>query len=157
MSKIRSGDRIPEVVLPDQNGQQINLGDIWSSKTLVLFFYPKDDTPGCTIEACTFRDNYDAFLHAGANVVGISADTVSSHRHFALKYDLPFTLLSDQSGEIRSLFGVSKSLGLFPSRITFIIDREGVVRHIFNSQFRIKKHISEALRIIEKLNKPHQM
>ncbi|MCH8232112.1 MAG: peroxiredoxin [Bacteroidetes bacterium] len=155
--KIRKGDHIPEVVLPDQNGQQISLGDIWSSKTLVLFFYPKDDTPGCTFEACTFRDNYDAFLQAGAEVVGISTDTVSSHKHFSSKYDLPFTLLSDHGSEIRSLFGVSKTLGLFPGRVTFIIDREGVVRHIFNSQLRIKKHISDALRIIEKLNKPHQM
>ncbi len=149
--KIRSGDQIPEIVLPDQNGRQVDLREIWSSKTLVLFFYPKDDTPGCTIEACTFRDNYYAFEQAGAEVVGISGDTQNSHNHFASKYDLPFTLLSDQNDEVRSLFGITKTIGLFPGRVTFIIDRDGVVRHIFNSQFRFKKHISEALRVIETL------
>ena len=114
-------------------------------KPVVLFFYPKDDTPGCTKEVCAFRDDHEEFGRLDAEVIGISSDSVESHRSFAENHDLPFTLLSDEGGKVRQLYGVPNTLGLFPGRVTYVIDREGVVRHIFSSQLAASRHVQEAL------------
>jgi peroxiredoxin Q/BCP len=117
---------------------------------VVLYFYPKDDTPGCTKEACTFRDQYQDFQDAGAAVLGVSSDSSESHRKFAAKHRLPFTLLADRGGQVRKRYGVPATLGLLPGRVTFVIDAAGVVRHVFNSQLDATRHVGEALGVLQK-------
>lgn len=153
MSSIRTGQRIPAFELPDQQGQLISSRALLGKGPVVIYFYPKDDTPGCTREACTFRDQYEDFLGAGAQVVGISADTPESHRQFAAKYRLPFLLLSDQQNTVRSLFGVKGDLfGLIPGRVTFVVDAQGMVQHVFSSQLNTSRHVAEALEVIKRLS-----
>src|SRR5262245_25595619 len=141
---VTEGQRAPDFALPDANGKPVRLAD-FSGKPVVLYFYPKDDTPGCTKEACTFRDQYQDFQDAGAVVIGVSSDSSESHRKFAEKHRLPFTLLSDRGGEVRRRYGVPATLGLLPGRVTFVIDGGGVVRHVFNSQLDATRHVAEAL------------
>lgn len=149
---LRTGDKVPSFELSDQNGNRFNIDNVLSKRSLVIYFYPKDETAGCTKQACAFRDNYQAFKDAGAEVIGISADSEESHGSFADHHNLPFILLSDKDNEIRNLFGVPADLlGLLPGRVTYIIDKEGLIKYIFNSQMRIDKHISESLRIINEL------
>jgi len=143
--KVRVGDVAPDFTLPDQWGKPARLRDLVGRKTLVLYFYPKDETPGCTIEARAFRDSYERFTKAGAEVVGVSSDSVASHRRFARHYDLPFVLLSDRGGAVRRLYGVEKTLGILPGRVTYVIDKAGVVRHVYSSQLRATRHSVEAL------------
>src|SRR5260370_19129542 len=109
-------------------------------RSVVLYFYPKDETPGCTIEARAFRDSYAVFTNAGAEVIGISADSVRAHRRFAARNALPFLLLSDRDGAVRERYGVEKTLGLLPGRVTFVIDQGGAVRHIFSSPLQLQPH-----------------
>ncbi len=149
--KVSVGDVAPDFTLPDQTGTPVRLRDLVGRKTLVLYFYPKDETPGCTIEARAFRDSYDAFTAAGAEVVGVSADSVASHRRFAQHHELPFLLLSDKGGTVRNLYGVEKTLGLLPGRVTYVIDRTGVVRHVYSSQLRATRHPREALMVLSAL------
>lgn len=153
MSKLNVGDAAPDFTLPDQDGKNVSLKDYSGKKTVVLYFYPKDFTPGCTLEACTFRDSYEVFKDAGAEVLGVSADTQKSHREFIAEHRLPFRLLSDEKNEVSKLYGVGKTLGLLPNRTTFVIDKDGVIRHVFSSQTEAKKHIEEALRIVNELVK----
>ncbi len=148
---IHSGDTAPSFSLKDQTGSIVRLADFKGKKAVVLYFYPKDDTPGCTVESCTFRDSYEVFQEAGAEVIGVSSDSPESHAKFASKYHLPFRLLSDEGEGVRKLYGVSSTLGLLPGRVTFVIDRQGVVRHVFSSQFRPKKHVDEALEILKEV------
>jgi thioredoxin-dependent peroxiredoxin len=143
--KVRVGDVAPDFTLPDQSGTSVRLRDLLGRKTVVLYFYPKDGTPGCTIEARAFRDSYDAFTAAGAEVIGVSADSVASHRRFASHHQLPFLLLSDRDGAVRKLYGVEQTLGILPGRVTYVIDRTGVVRHVYASQLRVTRHSREAL------------
>ena len=148
---IKAGDRAPDFTLPNQAGSPIKLGDLLSKGPVVLYFYPKDDTPGCTAEACSFRDAYEDFKEAGAEVVGISSDSAGAHRAFADKHRLPFTLVSDEGGKVRKLYGVpGNMLGLVPGRVTYVIDAGGVVRHVFNSQLNPTKHVREALDVLKK-------
>ncbi|QBD83624.1 peroxiredoxin [Ktedonosporobacter rubrisoli] len=149
--KVKVGDQAPDFTLSDQHGNQISLSDFQDQKAVVLYFYPKDDTPGCTTEACTFRDSYEAFKDAGAEVIGVSSDDAESHRQFSTKYHLPFALLSDEGGQLRKLYGVPTTLGLIPGRVTYIIDKQGVVRHIFSALFAAEKHIEEARKVIKDL------
>jgi thioredoxin-dependent peroxiredoxin len=142
------GQPAPEFTLPDQDGGSVSLSSL-KGGWVVAYFYPKDDTPGCTAESCSFRDSFEEFTDAGAKVVGISSDSVESHKAFATKHNLPFTLLADTDGSVRKAFGVSKTLGLIPGRVTYVIDPEGVVRHKFSSQFKPKSHIDEALDVIK--------
>ena len=116
-----------------------------------MYFYPKDDTPGCTAEACAFRDSYEVFKEAGAEVIGVSDDSSASHQKFATKYRLPFILVSDTGKQLRKLYGVPSTLGLLPGRVTYVIDKNGIVRHIFNSQFNFKGHIEEAMKTLREL------
>ena len=144
-SGVKAGDRAPEFALPDRTGKTIRLSDYRGRKPVVLYFYPKDDTPGCTKEACAFRDQYQDFQDAGAEVIGVSSDSSKSHEKFAKRHKLPFTLLSDASGEVRKKYGVPATMGLLPGRVTYVIDRKGIVRHVFNSQLQATRHVAEAL------------
>jgi peroxiredoxin Q/BCP len=144
---VKVGERAPDFALPDANGREVRLAD-FRGRPVVLYFYPKDDTPGCTKEACSFRDQYQDFRDAGAEVIGVSSDSSDSHRRFAERHRLPFTLLADQGGKVRKLYGVPATLGLLPGRVTFVIDAEGVVRHAFNSQLAATRHVGEALDVL---------
>jgi peroxiredoxin Q/BCP len=149
-TQIKVGDQAPDFSIPDQNGKMIQLSN-FKGKPIVLYFYPKDETPGCTKEACSFRDAYEDFKKVGAEVIGISSDDAQSHKNFAAHHRLPFVLLSDEGGKVRKEFGVPSSLGFLPGRVTYVIDGKGVVRNIFSSQINIQKHISEALEVIKKM------
>lgn len=151
---IKPGDRAPLFSLPSQNGETVDIRDYIGRKPVVLYFYPKDNTHVCTKEACAFRDNYDEFSRTDeAEIFGISSDSVDSHSEFSAEHNLPFKLLSDEDGKVRSLYGVPKTLGLLPGRVTYVIDREGIVRHVFSSQLDYKKHVEEALRALRNLDK----
>jgi peroxiredoxin Q/BCP len=149
--KIEAGSKAPEFSLPDQFGKRVNLGDFIGKSNLVLYFYPKDESYGCTKEACSFRDNYEVFKEAGAVVIGVSADDVASHQAFAANHKLPFILLSDKDRSVAAKFGVGKSLGVLPGRVTFVIDKQGIVRLVFSSQLSFEKHVTEAIEILKKL------
>lgn len=150
MSKIKIGSKIPNFNLLDQNGTEFNISEFVGKYNLVIYFYPKDDTLGCTAEACAFRDQYEDYQDKNARVIGISSDSPESHLKFANKYNLSFTLLSDIGGKIRKRFGVpSDLLGLLPGRVTYVIDKQGIVKSIFNSQFNAKKHVKESLAKLE--------
>lgn len=145
------GDVLPNFKGIDQNGKEFNSADIIGKKVCVLFFYPKDFTPGCTKEACNFRDNYEDFQSFGAEVIGISGDSQSSHSKFAAKYGLPYTLVADDNGKIRKKLGVKKSLlGLIPGRETFVIDKNGVIQMRFNN-LDAAKHMQKALKKVKEL------
>lgn len=152
MNKLQLGSAIPNFSLKNQDNQLIHAADYIGKKNLVIYFYPKDDTPGCTAEACSFRDEYEDFVEMGAEVIGISADSVESHKNFAEKYHLSFNLLSDIDNQVRKQFGVPTDMfGLIPGRVTYIVDRSGIIRHIFKAQFNAKKHISVALKTLREL------
>ncbi len=151
LASVGVGDVAPDFSLESQSGQKVGLRDFLGKEELILYFYPKDDTPGCTVEAKAFRDSYEAFREEGADVIGISSDSVGSHQAFAAKCELPFTILSDEGGKVRKLYGVPSSMGLFPGRVTYVIDTKGVVRHVFNSQFNPSKHVDEALRVLKEI------
>jgi peroxiredoxin Q/BCP len=144
------GERAPEFELPDAGGKVIRSSDL-RGRPLVVYFYPKDQTPGCTIEACSFRDEYKSFTDIGADVVGISSDDAASHARFAERHRLPFRLLSDREGATRRAFGVPNTLGILPGRATFVLDGDGIVRYAFNSQFMLTAHVSKALEVVRKL------
>ena len=147
------GDHAPSFRLPDGNGGYVGLEEFFGKKNLVLYFYPKDFTRGCTAEACGFRDAYEAFTALGAEVIGISADSQDSHKAFSQHHRLPFVLLSDLDGSVRKAYDVKKTLGLIPGRVSFVIDRNGIIRHIFSSQARATAHIGEALSVLKSLSK----
>ena len=148
---LSQGDSAPEFSLPNQHGETVRLSDFAGKQNAVVYFYPKDDTPGCTKESCAFRDQFEDFTQAGAVVIGISSDSVGSHKKFAAKYNLPFTLLADASGSARKAFEVPASLGILPGRVTYVIDKQGIIQHAFSSQMNPVKHIEEALKILERL------
>lgn len=145
------GDNAPDITLPNQEGEEVRLYDLLEDQALVLFFYPRDDSPVCTAEACAFRDAYEDFAEAGATVVGISGDDVQSHQKFASRHNLPFTLLSDHKGEARKAFDVPNTFFVLPGRVTYVIDQEGRIRHQFNSALNAEKHVEEALTIVQNL------
>ena len=148
---VQVGDKAPDFTLPSQSGDQVRLYDQLGEHVVVLYFYPKDNTRGCTAEACTFRDSYEDFVAAGAEVIGVSSDSVDKHAAFAGKHELPFTLLSDKGGKVRKLYGTPAVLGVVPGRVTYVIDRQGTVRHVFNSMTNIGQHISDALQVVRQL------
>ncbi len=145
------GDPAPLFSLPDQDGKIFDLATHLGGGPLVIYFYPKDESYGCTKEACSFRDSYGEFLRHGVEVVGISADDEESHRSFAAHHRLPFPLLSDPGRKVARMYGVGKSLGLFPGRVTFVIDGRGIIRGKFSSQAKYDQHVEEALKIISTL------
>ncbi len=145
---VKAGDFAPDFSLESGSGQKVSLSDFRGKKSVVLYFYPKDETQGCTREACGFRDSYEVFKELGAEVIGVSSESPDSHMRFAEHHHLPFTLLSDPKKELRKLYGVPSSMGFLPGRVTYIIDREGRVRHVFNSQTHPNEHVEEALTIL---------
>jgi peroxiredoxin Q/BCP len=149
---IQVGDKAPDFTLPSQAGEQVRLSDRLGERIVVLYFYPKDETAGCTKEACAFRDSYEVFAEAGAEVIGVSSDSVDKHAAFAGHHELPFTLLSDQGGQVRKSYAVPATLGLLPGRVTYVIDRAGTVRHVFSSQMNIGRHVNDALDVVQKLS-----
>ncbi len=149
---LKVGDKIPEFSLPDQHGNTFNSSDFLGTKPLVIFFYPKDNTPGCTKEACSFRDSYEEFTDRGVEVVGISADSESSHRKFAASYELPFKLLSDRKNKVRRLFKVENALfNLLPGRETYVVDRDGIIIMAFNNM-GASGHVKRALKAIKSIS-----
>jgi peroxiredoxin Q/BCP len=151
--EVKVGDKAPDFTLPSQKGDNVTLSEYFGKKNIVLYFYPKDESLGCTKEACKFRDSYDVFTNLGAEVLGVSSQSVESHKSFATHHGLPFVLLSDEKNEVRKLYGVPATMGIIPGRVTFIIDKKGIVRHIFSSQYQPEKHIEEALRILKGMEK----
>jgi thioredoxin-dependent peroxiredoxin len=151
---LRVGDPLPDVMLAGDSGP-LRLRDRLSNKALVVYFYPKDQTFGCTREACTFRDQYEDFVAAGADVIGVSRDDAATHASFAAQHRLPFTLLTDRDGEVAKAWGVVGMMGT-PGRVTFVFDQGGVCRHRFESQIWFAKHASEALDVVKSLaNRGH--
>ena len=148
---IQVGDKAPSFSLPDSAGKIVTLEDLLGKSNLVLYFYVKDFTSGCTRESCSFRDSYQAFKGLGAEVIGVSSDSESSHDAFAKEHRLPFTLLSDKNGNARKAFGIKKTLGLLPGRVTILIDKKGIVRHVFSSATNMDAHVEEALRVLKTL------
>ncbi len=146
------GDAAPNFRLSTDNGSYVALEDFLGKQNVVVYFYPKDFTRGCTAEACSFRDSYEAFKDLGAEVIGISSDNQDSHRDFAQRHHLPFILLSDADGSVRKTYEVKKTLGLFAGRVSFVIDKKGIIRHIFSSQTRTTAHVGEALNVLKSLS-----
>ncbi|MFQ6537315.1 MULTISPECIES: peroxiredoxin [Aphanothece] len=150
MMGLAAGDRAPLIALTDQNGTE-RRSDSLGGKALVLFFYPKDDTPGCTMEACAFRDSYADLQGLGAEVWGVSGDDAASHQRFAQRHNLPYPLLVDRGNGLRKAFGVPGVLGLLPGRVTYVIDGEGVIRHVFNNLLDGPAHRREAIAALQRL------
>jgi peroxiredoxin Q/BCP len=147
---IAVGDKCPEFTLKDQNNSDFDIKSVLGKKIIVLYFYPKDGTPGCTAEACSFRDSYEDFKDLGCEVIGISSDTAKRHAEFAEKNRLSFTLLADTKKAVRKLFDVPTNLfGLIPGRVTYIIDKKGIVRHIYNSLTNAAGHIEESINTVK--------
>jgi peroxiredoxin Q/BCP len=148
---IEEGDRLPDFELKDQDGRTVRSKDMIGKGPFVVYFYPQDDTPGCTTEACAFRDAFEDLKDAGAEVYGISSDTPESHKAFASKHRLPFILLADEGGHVREAFGVPKSMGIMPGRVTYVFGPDGTLRFSFNSQSRAKQHVERSLDFIKKM------
>ena len=146
MASVKVGDHAPEFALKSQDGEVVKLVDLLARGPTVVYFYPKDNTPGCTAEASAFRDSYAKFGELGAEVVGVSSDSVDSHKGFASDCNLPFKILSDADGAVRKRYGVQSSMGFLPGRVTYVIDRGGVVRYVFSSQLHATRHVEEALK-----------
>lgn len=151
---LQLGDTAPDFTLKTTTGEAFRLADQRGKRAIVLYFYPKDDTPGCTAEACSFRDQYQDFQDLGAEVVGVSSDSEASHQKFTQKHRLPFPLLADTSGQVRKLYEVPRALlGILPGRVTFVIDKEGVIRYIFNSMNRATDHVAHARQVLTDLQR----
>ncbi|MBX3184769.1 MAG: peroxiredoxin [Polyangiaceae bacterium] len=152
MAELKVGELAPEFTLETQAGEPWSLAEQVQQGSVVLFFYPKDNTRVCTAEACQFRDSHAVFVEHGATVVGISSDSVASHQAFAGKHALEYVLLSDPGGRVRAQFGIKKALGLIDGRVTFVIDRERRVQHVFSSMLNAGAHVEEALATVKRLN-----
>jgi len=144
------GDTAPPFTATLQDGETFDSGSLIGRKSLVLFFYPKDNTPVCTQQACAFRDAYEQFVKADVEVIGVSSDSPESHRRFAEKHRLPFPIISDSDSSLRKLFGVPRALGIFPGRVTYVIDRTGVVRLVYNATLAAEPHVRKALEAVTK-------
>jgi peroxiredoxin Q/BCP len=150
MTMIQTGQPAPRFERIAHEGTRVTVGDE-NPGVLVLYFYPKDETAGCTAQACAFRDAFESFTDAGAQVVGVSDDSDASHRAFAEHRRLPFPLIADEDGALRTAFGIPNWLGVLRNRVTFVIDQRGVVRHAFQSQLRTRQHVRDALDIVRSL------
>ena len=147
------GEQAPDFEKTTHDGERVSLATLRGQKAVVLYFYPKDETPGCTAEACSFRDSYEDFVDAGAVVIGVSPDSDKSHESFAEHHRLPFKLISDGDGDLRRRYKVpSAMLGILPGRVSYVIDKQGKIAHVFNSMLKAKRHVSEALAIVKKLS-----
>lgn len=149
MAKVQIGDKAPDFTLQSSMGETVSLSQFHKKKYVIIFFYPMDESPVCSRQAEAFRDNYEAFKKMDAEVIGISSQSVESHKQFAKHHNLPYILLSDSKNNVRKLYGVSTSLGIVPGRVTYVIDKEGKVLHVFSSQLQPAKHAEEALRALK--------
>ena len=149
MPALAVGDVAPPFTAVLQDGSTFDSSSVIGKKAVVLFFYPKDHTPVCTKEACAFRDSYEAFAAAGAEVIGVSSDSPASHRSFAEKHRLPFPIISDHDRKLRKLFGVPNPLGVIPGRVTYVIDRQGVIRLVFSALFASHDYVEKALAAVQ--------
>lgn len=149
---VKVGDKAPDFTLKSGSGQTVSLSDFKGKKSVVVFFYPKDETSVCTKEACAFRDQFQVFKELGAEVIGVSSDSEASHKGFAEHHKLPYTLLSDEGGKLRKTYGVPSTMGIIPGRVTYVIDKDGIVKHIFNSQTEGEKHVTEAIATLKKIS-----
>ncbi|MFV5686396.1 peroxiredoxin [Flavobacterium sp. GB2R13] len=148
---LKVGDKIPNFEAKDTNGKDFDSKKVVGLKPLVIYFYPKDNTPGCTAQACSFRDQYEDFKNLGAEVIGVSNDSVVSHQEFTKHYKLPFLLLSDPDKKIKKLFGVhSRMFGLLPGRVTYVVDKNGIIQMVFDSVLATR-HMLKALETIKRL------
>ena len=148
---LQIGDKVPNFTAIDTNGNLFDSNEVIGKKPVVVYFYPKDNTRVCTEQACAFRDQYEDFKSIGAEVIGVSGDSLKSHQKFASRYKLPFILLSDSDKKLRKLFGVPNDLlGLIPGRVTYVADKDGIVQLIFNSMSG-KIHIEKALEILKRM------
>jgi len=150
MSGLKEGDKVPIFKLPDQDGKMIDVAERIGKQPLVIYFYPKDFTSGCTMEAHAFREMYEAFQKEGAEVFGISSDDAESHKKFVVEHELPFTLLSDENNKVREMFGafgVGHTLG----RVTYVVDKKGIIRMVFSSQLQPRKHVDESIRKVREI------
>jgi peroxiredoxin Q/BCP len=145
------GDQAPRFTLKSSDGVDVDLSDHLGRSAIVLFFYPKADTPLCTAEACAFRDGGPQSLEDGVEVIGISSDPPDVLKRFGEKHRLPFILLSDPDGNVRRGYGVPRTFGVLPGRSTFLIDRSGIIRHIYNSQFKPARHVAEMLEALRSI------
>jgi peroxiredoxin Q/BCP len=150
LTELKVGDKAPDFSLLDEQGRPVNLKDFLGKNVVVLYFYPKDFTSGCTAEACSFRDNYKPYQDMGAAVIGVSVDTVESHQKFSQKYGLPFSILSDNKKEVAKAYGVLGIGGFLAKRVTFVINKEGKITHIF-PKVDVKKHSEEVLKALEEI------
>ncbi|MFC5269823.1 peroxiredoxin [Adhaeribacter terreus] len=148
---LQPGEKAPDFKLLTTTGELFQLSDKLRENNVVLYFYPKDETRGCTAQACSFRDQYEIFKEQGAEVVGISSDNMASHQEFTNKHQLPFILLSDNDGQVRKQYKVPRTLGLIPGRVTYVIDQQGVIRYAFNSLMKPLEHVNGALNCIKEL------
>ena len=152
MPKPLVASKAPYFELPDQNGNLVSLQDLLKQNALVLYFYPKDETPGCIREACGFRDEYESFVDAGAQVVGISADSVNSHKKFVENRKLPFLLLSDPTLLVHRIYGAEPNFfGMLRARVTFVIDQSGTIRHVFDSKINFLGHVTTSLDVLQRI------
>ena len=141
---MKEGDKVPTFKLPDQDGKEVDMAEKIGKQPLVIYFYPKDFTSGCTMEAHAFREMYEAFQKEGAEVFGISSDSVESHKKFEVEHELPFRLLSDKDNKVREMFGAF-GIGHSVGRVTYVIDKKGVIRMVFSSQIQPKKHVEQSI------------
>lgn len=148
---LKPGDQAPDFTLPDADGQPVRLADLLARGPVVVYFYPRDETSICTAEACSFRDRYEVFREAGAQVVGISRDSVASHRRFADHHGLPFVLLADEDARVHQAWGIGRLGGLVDGRKTFVIDRKGIIRLGFSSLFSADGHVVQALAAVRQI------
>lgn len=152
MSQIRTprvGDHAPDFPLGDASGR--TLADLRPGADVIVFFYPRDNTPGCTAQACSYRDDYEELRRLGAEVIGVSGDSAESHRGFAGRHRLPYQLVTDGDGSIRRRFGVRPTWGFIPGRVSFLVDRAGVIRAIHESQFRPAGHVPAMLAALRRV------
>jgi peroxiredoxin Q/BCP len=152
MVELKVGDTAPDFSLLDEHGLPVSLKDYLGKKNVILYFYPKDFTSGCTAEACSFRDNHKLYQDKGAVVIGVSLDSVESHLKFSEKYDLPFAILSDRNKEVAKAYGVLGIGGFLTKRVTFIIDKNGKITHVF-PKVDVQHHSEEVLKALQELEK----
>lgn len=145
---VSEGAKAPAFEARDQHGALVRLADFQGKSSVVLYFYPKDDTPGCTAQACSLRDGFSAIQAAGAVILGVSADTSQSHKAFAEKFHLPFSILADPDKRIIEAYGVKMPLLGFAKRVTFLIDRQGIVRKVIRD-IRTKDHDQQVLDLLK--------
>lgn len=153
---LKTGQQAPDFDAQDQWGNTFKLSDFKGKKNVVLYFYPKDFTGGCTAEACSFRDNYELFCNHDTEVIGVSKDSDESHQRFATKYKLPFKLVADKKGSLNKLYEVPAFMAFIPGRVTFVINKEGVIIDVINALFDSEKHIRKSLVQLQKLEKIHE-